>query len=185
MIDDITAEAKAQMDKGIESLKKNLVTIRAGRATPALLDGIKVDYYGTPTPLSQVAAVQVSDPTLLTIKPWEKNLLKVIEKAIFEANIGLSPNNDGEMIRVPIPPLSEERRKEYVKMAKTKCEDGKLAVRNARRDANELLKAAKKDGDISEDDEKRGLKNVQDLTDAYVKTIDELLSKKEAEIMEV
>lgn len=185
MIDDILSECKDQMDKGIDSLKKNLSTIRAGRATPALLDGIKIDYYGTPTALSQVATIQVSDPTLLTIKPWEKNLLKDIERSIFEANIGLSPNNDGEIVRVPIPPLSEERRKEYAKMAKSKCEDGKIVIRNARRDANEMLKSAKKDSDISEDDEKRGLKSVQDLTDSYVKSIDELLSNKEAEIMEV
>ena len=185
MIDDVTAEAKDQMDKSIESLKKGLMTIRAGRANVSMLAGVNVDYYGSKTPLAQVAAVTTPDATMITVKPWEKNLLGDIERAIFEANLGLTPSNDGEMIRVPIPAMSEERRKEVVKQAKSKSEDAKIAVRNARRDANDMLKVAKKDGDISEDDQKHGEKNVQDLTDAYVKKVDELVAAKEREILEV
>lgn len=185
MMDDICHDATAQMEKAVEAFKRTLTTVRAGRAHTSLLDGVKVDYYGSPTPLSQVATVSAPDARLLTVKPWEKNLLGDIERAIMEANIGLNPMNDGDLVRVPIPPLSEERRREMVKQAKGKAEDAKLAVRNARRDANDMLKSATKDGDISEDDEKRGLKNVQESTDSHVKLIDSILGKKEAEIMEV
>lgn len=185
MLNDIQTEARENMEKAIEALKKHLSVIRTGRANVGMLDGIRVDYYGTPTPLNQVASVSTPDARLILIKPWEKPLLKEIEKAIVESNIGLTPANDGDVIRVPIPALSEERRKEYVKQAKNRCEDAKVAVRNARRDANELLKEATKEGEISEDDEKRGLKGIQDLTDDYVKKVDELLAKKESEIMEV
>lgn len=185
MLDDIQREAKNNMDKAIDALKKQLASIRTGRASTALLDGVRVDYYGSKTPLNQVASITVADPRLLVIKPWERNMLKEIEKAIVEANLGLSPSNDGEVVRVPIPALSEERRRDYVKQAKTRGEEAKVAIRNARRDANEMLREAMKDGEISEDDEKRGLKAVQDLTDAYVKKVDELLAHKEAEIMEV
>lgn len=185
MLNDIQNDARENMEKAIEALRKQLAVIRAGRASAGMLDGVRVDYYGSATPLNQVAQVTTPDARLILVKPYEKSLLKEIEKAIVEANLGLTPANDGEVIRVPIPPLSEERRREYVKAAKARCEDAKVAIRNSRRDANELLKAATKDGDISEDDEKRGLKAVQDLTDEYVKKIDELLAKKEAEIMEV
>ena len=185
MIDDITSEAEQAMSSSIEAFKKTLGTIRTGRANASILDSVRVDYYGTKTPLSQVANVTVADATLLTVKPWEKGILKEIEKAIVEANLGFSPSNDGELVRVPIPPLTEERRKEYVKQAKGKSEEAKIAVRNARRDANDMLKSALKDGDISEDDEKRGLKIVQEKTDAYIKTIDEMMAKKEKEIMSV
>lgn len=185
MLDQINSEAESQMEKAIEALKKHLSHIRAGRANVAMVDGVRVDYYGTPSPLNQVASVTVGDARLLVVKPWEKNLLKDIEKAIIEANIGLQPSNDGEIIRLPIPALSEERRKEYVKQAKTRCEDAKVAVRSARRDANDMLKEASKESEISEDDEKRGLKMIQDKTDDFVKRIDELLEKKENEIMEV
>lgn len=185
MLNEIQGEARENMERAIEALKKQLSVIRAGRASVGMLDGVRVDYYGTPTPLNQVSNVTTPDARLIMVKPWEKPLLKEIEKAIVEANLGLTPVNDGEVIRVPIPPLSEERRKEYVKAAKTRCEDAKVAVRNVRRDANEMLKEATKEREISEDDEKRGLKSVQDLTDEYVKKIDELLAKKESEIMEV
>lgn len=185
MIDEIETETKAAMEDSIESLKKMLGTIRAGRATPALLDQVRVDYYGSKTPLSQVASVQVADATLLIVKPWEKGILKEVEKGIVEANLGFSPSNDGDVVRVPIPPLSEDRRKEYAKAARGRCEDAKVAVRNARRDGNELIKGAKKEGEISEDDEKRGLKVIQDLTDAYISRIDDLYAKKESEILEV
>lgn len=185
MLNEIESETRDNMDKAIEALKKHLSVIRAGRASAGMLDGVRVDYYGTMTPLNQVSNVTTPDARLIMVKPWEKGLLKEIEKAIVEANLGLTPVNDGEVIRVPIPPLSEERRKEYVKAAKGRCEDAKVAVRNVRRDANEMLKEATKEGEISEDDEKRGLKIVQDLTDEYVKKVDELLAKKESEIMEV
>ena len=185
MLDDIRNETKAQMEKAIDALKKSLGTIRTGRANVGMLDPVKVSYYGTPTPLNQVASITVADARLLMVKPWEKDLLKDIEKGILEANLGLTPANDGETVRIPIPTLTEERRKEFAKQARNKSEDGKVAVRNARRDANDLLKAAAKDGDISEDDEKRGLKSVQDLTDGYVKMVDEILDAKESEIMEL
>ena len=185
MIDDITTETKDQMEKALDALKKQLAQVRAGRANPALLEGVRVDYYGTSTPLNQVANVSAADGSMLTVKPWEKSMLKEIEKAIVEANLGVSTNNDGEIIRIPVPSMSQERRKELVKQAKSKGEDAKIAVRNARRDGNELLKSTLKDGDITEDDEKRGLKIVQDLTDLYVKKVDDALAKKEGEIMEV
>jgi len=185
MIDDITNDTKDQMEKALDALKKQLTQVRAGRANPSLLENVRVDYYGTSTPLNQVANVAAPDGSLLTVKPWEKNMLKEIEKAIVESNLGVSTNNDGEMIRIPIPPMSQDRRKELCKQAKSKGEDAKVAVRAARRDGNDLLKSTLKDGDITEDDEKRGLKIVQDLTDAYVKKIDDAIAKKESEIMAV
>ncbi len=185
MLDDIIKDAKDNMEKAIDALKKQMATIRTGRANPSMLDGVRVNYYDTPTPLNQVATVSAQDARLLVIKPFEKRIIKDIEKAIVEANLGFNPNNDGELIRVPMPPLSTERRKEYVKLSKTKCEDAKVAVRGVRRDANEMLKEASKDGSITQDDEKRGLKSVQDQTDAFVKRIDDMLAAKEKEIMEV
>jgi ribosome recycling factor len=146
---------------------------------------VRVDYYGTATPLNQVATVSAQDARLLIIKPFEKRIIKDIERAIIEANLGFNPASDGDFVRVPMPPLSTERRKEYVKLAKSKCEDSKVAIRNVRRDANEMLKEAQKDGSITQDDEKNGLKKVQDQTDAYVKKVDEMLAAKEKEIMEV
>ena len=185
MLDDIIKDAKESMEKAITALKTQLQSIRTGRANPSMLDGVRVNYYDTPTPLNQVATVSAQDARMLLIKPFEKRIIKDIEKAIVEANLGFNPVNDGDFIRVPMPPLSTERRKEYVKLAKTRCEDSKVAIRGVRRDANELLKETQKDGSITEDEEKRGLKTVQDTTDAYVKKIDEMLTKKEAEIMEV
>ena len=185
MLDEITKDAKDSMDKAIDALKKQLTAIRTGRANPGMLDGVRVNYYDTPTPLNQIATVTAQDARLLLIKPFEKRIIKDIEKAIVEANLGFNPTNDGDFIRVPMPPLSTERRKEYVKLAKTKCEDAKVAIRGVRRDANEMLKEAEKDGSITQDDEKRGLKTVQDTTDAFVKKIDDMLAAKEKEIMEV
>ena len=185
MLDDIVKDAKDNMDKAIDGLKKGLLTIRTGRAKPSMLDNVRVDYYGTATPLNQVANVTAQDARLLVIKPFEKRILKDIEKAIIEANLGFNPTNDGDFVRVPMPPLSTERRKEYVKLSKTKGEDTKVAIRNVRRDANEMIKEASKDGSITQDEEKRGLKVVQDATDAYVKKVDDLLAAKEKEIMEV
>jgi ribosome recycling factor len=185
VLDDIVKDTKDNMEKVIEALKKNLATIRTGRASPAMLDSVRVDYYGTPTALNQLATISVADARLLVVKPFEKKVLKDIERAIVEANLGFNPNNDGETIRLAMPPLSTERRKEYVKMSKSKGEEAKVAIRNVRRDSNEMLKEACADSSITQDDEKRGLKSVQDLTDAYVKTVDEQLAKKEKEIMEV
>jgi ribosome recycling factor len=185
MLDDIVKETKDNMDKAIDALKKNLATIRTGRANPAMLDSVRVDYYGSPTPLNQLATVSAQDARMIIIKPFDKKSLKEIERAIVEANLGFNPNNDGETIRLAMPPLSTERRKEYVKMSKSKGEDAKVAIRNVRRDSNEMLKEACADSSITQDDEKRGLKSVQDLTDAFVKTVDEQLVKKEKEIMEV
>ena len=185
MLNDIMKDAKDNMDKALDGLKKGLATIRTGRANPSMLDNVRVDYYGTATPLNQVANVTAQDARLLLIKPFEKRILKDIEKAIIEANLGFNPSSDGDFIRVPMPPLSTERRKEYVKLSKTKGEDAKVAIRNVRRDANEMIKEATKEGSITQDDEKRGLKVVQETTDACVKKVDDLLAAKEKEIMEV
>jgi ribosome recycling factor len=181
----VLSDAKDRMAKAVEVAKEDFATIRTGRASPGMLDGVRVDYYGSPTALNQLATVSVADARLLVVKPFEKKVLKDIERAIVEANLGFNPNNDGETIRLAMPPLSTERRKEYVKMSKSKGEDAKVAIRNVRRDSNEMLKEACADSSITQDDEKRGLKSVQDLTDAFVKTVDEQLVKKEKEIMEV
>ena len=171
MLDEFLKETKGNMDKVIDSLKKGLTTIRTGRASPGMLDGVRVDYYGSPTPLNQIATVSAQDARLLVVKPHDRK--------------SLNPNNDGENIRLAIPPLSTDRRKEFVKMAKVKGEDAKVALRNVRRDANEFIKAKTGEGALTQDDEKRGLKGVQDATDQYVKNIDQVLSGKEKEIMEV
>ncbi|MCA9508310.1 MAG: ribosome recycling factor [Myxococcales bacterium] len=185
MIDDITLDMKQNVEKTTEALKKQLASIRTGRAHTSLIDSVKIDYYGSPTPIAQVANITTPDARSLAIKPWEKGLQKQIEKAILEANLGLTAITDGDMVRVPVPALTEERRKEFCKQAKNRGEEAKLAIRNARRDANDMLKSAVKGSDITEDEEKRGLKMVQDITDAAVTAVDELCSKKEAEIMTV
>src|SRR4051812_45304626 len=168
MVNDVVKSLQADLDKGIEAFKRELAKVRTGRANVAILDGIRVDYYGTPTPLNQVASVNVPDARLITIKPWEKSLIPEIEKAVRTAQIGLNPASDGEIVRLPIPALTEERRKDLVKMVKKTAEEAKVALRAARRDANEMLKELLKDKEITEDDEKAGLKKVQDTTDASV-----------------
>lgn len=183
MVNDVLEELHGSMEKVIDALRKELAKVRTGRASLAVLDGIKVDYYGTPTPLNQVANLQVADARLITVKPWERSMLSPIEKAIIAANIGITPANDGELIRLPVPPLTEERRREIVKGIKGESEEYKVRVRNLRRDSNDLLKNLKKDGDISEDDQNRGLTKVQEMTDLYVKKIDECVSEKEKEIL--
>jgi len=183
MINDIVLDLKGNIEKAMEALRKHLAGIRTGRAHVSLLDSVRIDYYGTPTALSSVATLTIQDARTLMVKPWEKGLQKTIEKAILEANLGLTAVTDGDIVRVPVPQLTEERRKEFCKQARAKAEEAKLAVRNSRRDANDMLKASTKDGDISEDDEKRGLKMVQDTTDAAIHSIDELVVKKEEEIM--
>ncbi len=183
MINDIASDMKHNIEKTIEALKKQLAAIRTGRAHTSLLESVKIDYYGTMTPIAQVANITTPDPRTLSVKPWEKGLQKLIEKAILEANLGLTAITDGDMVRVPVPALTEERRREFCKQAKARAEEAKLAIRNSRRDANDMLKSSLKDGDISEDEEKRGLKMIQDATDNAVSSVDDLCSKKEAEIM--
>jgi ribosome recycling factor len=185
MVNDVLKELQANRDKGIEALKKELGKVRTGRASVSILDGIRVDYYGTPTPLNQVASLNVPDPRLITIKPWEKSLIPEIEKTIRSSQLGLNPASDGEIIRLPMPPLTEERRKELVKTVKRMAEEAKVALRGARRDSNEMLKEFQKDKEITEDEEKQGLKKVQDATDAAVAKVDEIVAKKEKEILEV
>ena len=180
MLAEICGDAKEQMHKAVEVFKKQLASIRTGRATSSLLDGVKIDYYGTMSPLAQVASVLTPDARMLVVKPWEKALLKPIEKAILEANLGLVPIIDADLVRIPMPALTEERRREFVKQARQKCEDAKIAVRNARRDANEMLKSG-----TTEDDEKRALKITQDLTAQTISDLDKLLAQKEVEIMTV
>ena len=185
MIDEIVTDSEAGMQKAIEAFKRGLAKVRTGRADLSLLDGVKVDYYGTPTPLNQVATLNVADARMITVKPWEKPSLPILEKAIGASGLGINPVIDGDQIRLPIPPLTQERRKELVKLIKKMTEDARIAVRGARRDANELLKDAQKDKEISEDDLKVGQKRIQDVTDSYVSQVDTLASNKEKEIMEV
>jgi len=185
MIDEILSEARTAMDKAVKSLKREMAKVRTGRASVSLLDDVKVDYYGVPTPLSQVATLSVPEARLITVQPWEKNLIPDIEKAIFKADLGLTPSSDGQLIRLPVPALTEERRREMVKIIKRMAEDAKISVRNARRDANETLKMLEKEKEITEDDLKRSEKDVQQLTDEFVNTIDTVVQGKEKEVMEV
>ena len=185
MLNDVLNDLQASLDEGIESFKRDLTKVRTGRANLAILDGVRVDYYGTPTPLNQVASLNVADPRLITIKPWERNLIPEIEKAVRSAQLGLNPSSDGELVRLPMPALTQERRQELVKLVKKMAEEGKVALRAARRDSNEMLKELLKDGGITEDDERNGLKKVQETTDKAVAKIDEILAKKEGEILEV
>jgi ribosome recycling factor len=185
MVSDVLKDLQANLDKGIDALKKDLGKVRTGRANVAILDGLRVDYYGTPTPLNQVSSVSAPDPRLITIKPWEKSLIPEIEKVIRSSQLGLNPSSDGEIVRLPMPPLTEERRKDLVKMVKKMAEDCKVALRNARRDANEMLKEFLKDKEITEDEEKAGLKKVQEATDAAVTKVDDVVAKKDKEIMEI
>jgi ribosome recycling factor len=177
-------DAKALMDKALDHADNELTKIRAGKASPSMLDGITVDYYGTPTPLSQVGNVNTPDARTLVIQPWEKSLLGPIEKAIMEANLGMNPQNDGVIIRINVPPLTEERRRDLVKKVKAEVEVGKVAIRNIRKDANEKIRKLKSDG-VSEDEMKTGEGEVQKLTDAYIVKIDQLSDAKEKDIMTV
>ncbi len=178
-------DSEDKMKKTVETVRAELAKVRSGRATTTLLDGIKVDYYGTLTPLNQVSNVSAPEARMLTVQPWDKSLVPVIEKAILEADLGLNPANDGTLIRIPIPALNEERRKELVKLARKYAEDGRVAVRNVRREANDHIKRAEKNREVSEDDSKHAHDKIQKMTDAYIKKIDETLAVKEKEIMEV
>lgn len=185
MVKDLLRDAEHRMQKAAEVVRQELVKIRTGKATTALLDGIKVDYYGTMTPLNQVGNVSVADVRTLTVQPWDKSMLEPISKAIQTANLGLNPLKDADIIRIPIPPLNEERRRELVKLARKFGEDGKIAVRNVRRDLIEHLKKSEKAEHFSEDERKKGEAEGQKLTDRFIKEIDTLLAQKEKEIMEV
>jgi len=185
MVKDILKNAEDRMKKAVEVVREELVKVRTGKATTALLDGIKVEYYGSMVPLSQVANISTPDVHSISVQPWEKNMLAVVDKAILNASLGLNPVNDGNILRVPIPPLNEERRRELVKLVKKFGEEGKIAVRNVRRDAIEHLKKSEKKEHFSEDERKRGEQESQKLTDKHIKDIDNLLAMKEKEIMEV
>jgi ribosome recycling factor len=185
MINDITKDSEAGMLKAVDSFKRDLSKIRTGRANTSMLDGIKVDYYGTPTPVNQVATVQVVDARLITVKPWEKAMIAVIDKAIRASDLGINPVADAELVRLPIPPLTQERRKELAKVVGKQTEEARVAVRSARRDAMEMIKEAEKDKEISEDERKKGEKSIQDLTDKYIAMVEDIAKTKEKEIMEL
>lgn len=185
MIDEIFEDLKDRMGKSIESLKREYSRLRTGRASISLLDGIRVSYYDTPTPLNQMASLAVPEPRLIVIQPWDKTAIEDIEKAILKSELGLTPMNDGKVIRISIPPLTEERRKELVKVARKMSEENKVAIRNIRRDANEMLKDLKKEKEITEDDLYRSQEEVQKATDQFISQVDELCAAKEKEILEI
>ena len=184
-IKSLIADAKQRMDATTETVRRELSAMRTGRASLSMLDNIRVDYYGTPTPLNQVGNLGIPDPTLITIQPWDPSTLPAIEKAIRASDLDLNPQNDGKIVRIPIPSLTEERRKTLVKHAHKHAEDGRVAIRNVRRDVNDHLKKLLKEHEVSEDDEKHAIAEVQKLTDMHIEKINEILKKKEAEIMEV
>ena len=185
MIENFIGDATQRMDKSVEATHEHFNSVRTGRATPALLDRIQIDYYGTPTPLKNLATINAPEPRMLTIQPFDPTSIKAIEKAIQESDLGLTPSNDGKLIRLPIPQLTEERRKELVKVVRNMAEDHRVAVREIRRDAMRRLKELVDNGDVGADEEHRAEERVQKLTDEHTKQIDELLKHKEAEVMEV
>ena len=185
MINDIITDSKVRMEKSVDALKVQLTKVRTGRAHPSLLDGISVSYYGTDTPLRQVANVSIDDARTLAITVFDKSMAAAVEKAIMASDLGLNPMSAGTVIRVPLPPLTEERRKSLVKLVRNEAEGGRVAVRNIRRDANDDLKTLQKDKEISEDDERRATDEIQKITDSFIKRIDEVLAEKEKELMEV
>ena len=185
MLDSILQETEERMQKAVEGLRHELAALRAGRANPALLEKVSVSYYGTPTPINQLATISAPEARLLVIQPWDRNILPEMEKAILKSDLGLTPNSDGTVIRIAIPQLTEERRTELVKVARKKAEEFRVQVRNARREANDRLKAEEKSKTASEDEVKRAQEKVQKLTDNYIRAVDRVLANKEAEIMEV
>jgi len=185
MTDTIFKEMKDKMDKAIDVFHRELAKLRTGRASLSILDGVRVDYYGTPTPINQLATMSVPESRLITIQPWDASVLADIEKAIMNSDLGLTPTNDGKLIRISIPQLTEERRKDIVKVAKKVAEECKIAIRNNRRDANESIKKVEKDKAISQDDLKKAQTQIQEITDKYIAKIDDILKHKEKEIMEV
>lgn len=185
MINDILADSEDRMKKTIEHLQSDFAGLRAGRANPAMLDKIMVNYYGSPTPINQMANINVPEARLLVIQPWDKTTIADIEKAILKSDLGITPSNDGNVIRIAIPQLTEERRKDMVKVVRKRAEDAKVAIRNIRREANDLIKSSEKDKLVSEDESKKGLDSAQKVTDKCIKDIDSVLQAKEKEIMEV
>ena len=184
MTDEVLKDSEQKMLKAVESFQRELTHIRTGRANPSLLDGIKADYYGTEVPINQVASISIPEPRTIAIQPWEKGMAGKIEKAILKSDLGITPNNDGSFIRLNIPALTEERRKDLVRMVRNTAEDFRVSVRNIRREANDWLRKAEKSSDISEDELKRRQTKVQDLTDEHIQEIDNILQEKEKEIME-
>lgn len=185
MVNELIKQTEERMKKAISALRSEFTTVRTGRASAAFLDRVVVDYYGTETPVNQLATVSVPEARLLIVQPWDKNIIDPIEKAIMKSSLGLNPSNDGNVIRVPVPPLNEERRKELVKMVKSMSEEARVAVRNIRRDMNDSFKSSEKAGEISEDEMRRLQTEVQKSTDKFIAEIDEMLRHKEEEIMEV
>lgn len=185
MVDDILQSAEEHMEKTIAALGESFASVRTGRANAMVLDRIRVDYYGQPTPINQMAAIKTPDAHLLVIEPWDKTSLGAIEKAIQTSDLGVSPSNDGQCIRLPFPTLTEERRKELAKQCKTYAEEARVSVRNARRDANAAIEKSVKEDSLPEDDQRRGEAEIQKLTDRYIERIEELLKKKESELMEI
>ena len=185
MINDVTRDAEQRMAKTVEALRHELAKIRTGRAHPSLLDHIKVEYYGSEVPLSQAATITIVDPRTLGVAPWDKNMVRVIEKAILSSDLGLNPATSGDVIRVPLPPLTEERRRDLTRVVRGEAENARVAIRNVRRDANHHLKAMVKNKAISEDEERRAEEKMQQLTGSYIAKIDELVAAKEKELMEV
>ena len=184
-IDDVLIDGEIRMEKSLEALGRDLNTLRTGRATPALLENVTVDYYDTPTPLNQIASVSAPEARLIVIQPWDKGSIKDIEKSLQKSEMGFNPNNDGTVIRLPIPPLTQERRRDLVKVLKRKIEDGKIAVRNVRRDTIEQLRGMEKNKHISQDENRRAQDQIQKVTDSFVGKMDQVSSDKESEIMQV
>ncbi len=184
-IEDVLSNADSRMGKSVEALKRELGSIRTGRATPALVENLTVDYYGVPTPLNQIASITAPEARLIMVQPWDKQAVKDIEKGLLKSDMGFNPSNDGSVIRVPIPPLSQERRREMVKVLKKKVEDGKVAARNVRRDALEQLRTLERNKDISQDENRRAQENLQKATDSQIAQMDQVSAAKEVEIMEV
>ncbi len=185
MAEDVVDDLRKRIQKTLDDLRRELAKVRTGRANPALLEGVRVDYYGQMSPLNNVSNVTVADPRLIVVKPWEKSMIPVIEKAINAAGLGVNAQSDAEVVRVPIPPLTEERRKEFVKVVKHKGEEHKIAIRNERRDAKELIEEAVKEGEITEDDGKKAMEKVQAEVDNGVKKVDDVITSKEKDLMQV
>src|SRR3954454_8159442 len=185
MAEDVVDDLRQRILKTLDDLRRELAKVRTGRANPALLEGVRVDYYGQMSPLQNVSNVTVADPRLIVVKPWEKAMIPVIEKAINAASLGVNAQSDAEMVRVPIPPLTEERRREFVKVVKHKGEEHKIAIRNERRDAKELIEEAVKEGDLTEDDGKKAVERVQVEVDTGIKRVDEIIAGKEKDLMQV
>ncbi len=185
MVEEVLKDAEGRMQKSVEMFRREMASLRAGRASPSLLDKIVVDYYGAPTPINQLASINVPEPRLLLIQPWDKSAIGAIEKAIAKSDLGLAPASDGNVVRLALPQLTEERRAELVKTARKKAEEERVAIRNIRREANDMIKELEKAGDVTEDEARRAQENAQRLTDKHVAEIDAILQAKEREIMEV